>query len=116
MESSFLIFGNTRRRKEFHQMCGDTDRTGTGASASVRRGESLVKVDMHYVESHIAGTNLAEHRVQVGSVIIEKTSRIMNKLCNLHNLSLEHSESIGIGHHYTGYGIIEKGLEIFHID
>ena len=35
---------------------------------------------MHYVESHIAGTHLAEHRVEVGTVVIEKTSRLVHKL------------------------------------
>ena len=116
IELAFGIFLDTGIRQEVDEVLCHTYGTRAGTSAAMRRGEGLVQVDMHDVESHIAGTHLAEQRVEVGSVIVEETSGIVHKLGDLENLNLEHTERVGIGHHDSSHGIVEERLEILHVD
>lgn len=91
-------------------------RTRAGASAAVRRGECLVKVDVHDVEAHVAGTHLAEKRVEVGPVVIEESAGVVHELGDLDNLGLEHADRVGVGHHDACHGVVEQRLEVFDVD
>ena len=79
-------------------------------------GESLVEVDVHDIEAHVAGTGHAEHRVEVGSVVVEQGARIVDKLLDCRNLTLEYAESVGVGHHHRRHRVIEQRGEGIDID
>ena len=68
----------------------------------MRRGEGLVKVDVHDVEAHIAGTASTQHGVQVGAVVVHQAASIVNQLGNLWDARLKETECVGIGHHHGG--------------
>ncbi len=108
IELAFGIFLDTGIRQEVDEVLCHTYGTRAGTSAAMRRGEGLVQVDMHDVESHIAGTHLAEQRVEVGSVIVERPPHRSTSFGDLENLNLEHTERVGIGHHDTSHGIVEE--------
>ena len=59
-----------------------------------------MQVDMHHVEAHITRTGSAQHRVQVGTVIIHQSTHLMDEFLYLRNLSFKESQRIGIGHHH----------------
>ena len=61
-----------------------------------------MQIDVHDVEAHIAGTNLAQQRVEVSSVVIEQTACLVYEVGNLKNLYLEKAKSVGVGHHDAG--------------
>ena len=46
------------------------DRPRARTSPTVRRAEGLVQVDVQGVETHVAGSSLAEDRVQIGTVAV----------------------------------------------
>ena len=71
---------------------------------------------MHDVEAHVAGTCYAEHRVEVGSVVIHQAAGAVNHVGYARNLGLEESESVGVGHHHGGHGVVEQRGEGFGVD
>ena len=66
----------------------------------MRRRESLVQIDMHHVEAHIARTTRPQHRIQVGTIVVHQTTTVMDEFGNLWDTHLEETEGIGIGHHH----------------
>ena len=76
--------------------------------------EGLVQVEVHNVEAHITRTDSSKERIEICSIVIEKSS--VNEGGNLTNLTLEKTESIRIGHHNTGNFVIEQWFEILDID
>ena len=87
-------------REELLQSLTHTNGTRTRTTTSVRSGEGLVEVDMHHVETHVARTTSTKHRVQIGTIVIHQTSRIVDKLCDGRYLCLKETKGIRIGHHH----------------
>jgi len=71
---------------------------------------------MHDIESHIAGTRHTEHRIEVGTVIIEQRATLMHKLSNLGYRTLEEAERIWVGHHHRSHGLVEQRTQCIDID
>ncbi len=61
-------------------------------------------------------SHLAEHRVEVGTVVIEQAACLVHELGYLEDFRLEHAERVGVGHHDAGDGVVEQRLEVFHVD
>src|SRR5258707_8713006 len=53
------------------------DRARSRASAAVRRGERLMQVEVHDINTKVAGTCLAHERVHVGSIHVEQAALLM---------------------------------------
>ncbi len=68
-----------------------TDGSDTWATASMRDGEGLVKVEMTHVSSDYAGRCESQHSVKVGSVEINLTTIVMDNIADLLDTSFEHS-------------------------
>src|SRR3989441_6554231 len=57
-------------RQESFQILSNSHRTGTWSPATVRSRESLVKIEMNDIESHVSRPNLPQYRVEVGTIIV----------------------------------------------
>ena len=103
-------------REELLEALAHTDGTGAGTTATMRRGERLVEVDVHHVEAHVAGAADAKHRVEVGTVVVHQRAAVVDEAGNLGNLILEETEGVGVGHHHRGDVGSEERFEILDID
>ena len=72
------VMHQQRQRREGRQTLRQHYRTGAGATAAMRRRESLVQVDVHGVDAQIARPHLAGDGVEVGTVAIEIAARGMD--------------------------------------
>ena len=115
-ERILAVEHHTRCRQELLESFAHADRTTTGTAAAVRCGERLVQVDVHHVESHITGTAYAEHRVEVGSVVVHQSAAFMHELLDFGYLLLEETQRVGVGHHHCTDLVAKLCLEVFHID
>src|SRR5581483_2036804 len=70
------------------------DRAGARPSPAVRRGERLVRVDVHDVEAHVARTAAAKDRVQVRPVVVDETADAVDGGRDLLDLLLEQPERV----------------------
>ena len=61
-----------------------------------------MQINVHHIEAHIARTTSAQHRVQVGTIVVHQTTHIVNKFRNLRNTGLKKPQRIGVGHHHGG--------------
>ena len=75
-----------------------------------------MQIDVHHVESHVARTAYAEHRVEVGSVVIHQSATFVYELLYFRYFALEETERVGIGHHHGSYGVIEQSAQVFRVD
>ena len=91
------------------------NRTTAWTATTVRSGEGLVQIDVHHVEAHIAGTANAEHRVEIGSIVVHKTTTIVNETSNHRDVSFEDTEGVRVGHHHASHIGTKQWLEILHI-
>ena len=57
-----------------------SDRAGSGSAAAVRGRESLVEVEVHHIEAHVAGAANAQNRVGVGPVVVQEAALIVDYL------------------------------------
>ena len=64
---------------------------------------------MHNVEAHVAGTDSAQKRVHIGTVVVEKAAAFVHERSDLLDILLEQSESVGVRHHNAGDVGAEKG-------
>ena len=65
-------------REERLQSLADTDRTAARTASAMRGGESLMEIDVHHVEAHIAWATCPQHRVQVRSVVIHQATTVVD--------------------------------------
>ena len=81
----------------------------------MRRGESLVQVDVHHVEAHISGPACTEHRVQVCPVVVHQCAAAMHQFRYLGDALLEEAESVRVGHHHCGHSVVEQAAQVVDI-
>ena len=81
----------------------------------MRCGEGLVQVDVHHVESHVAGTASTEHRVEVSAVVIHERAALVHDFRYLGYLTLEEPQGIGVGHHHRCHTVVEQVSEVINI-
>ena len=53
----------------------------------MRRGESLVQVQVHDIDAEVAGPRLADERVHVGAVHVEQAALSVHEFGDLVNLA-----------------------------
>ena len=92
------------------------DRPGTRSATAMGRGESLVEVDVHHVEAHVTRAADAEHRVEVGPVVVHESATAVHEACDLRDLTFEETERVGVGHHHCRHVRSEERLEVIDID
>ena len=83
--------GRQRRRKHH--------RTRPRPAAAMGRGESLVQVDVHGIDTEIARPHPPDDGVEIRPVAIEVTADTMNRVGNLADIALEQPAGIGVGQH-----------------
>jgi len=70
-ETIALAFAyDVRRWKVLDEMRRDAERAVPRAAAAVRNRERLVRVEVHEIESHVAGARVAHERVRVRAVVV----------------------------------------------
>ena len=72
-----------------------------------------MQIDVHHVESHIARTAYAKHRVEVGSVVIHQSATFVYELLYFGNLALEETECVGVGHHHSCHRVVKQSAQVF---
>ncbi len=82
----------------------------------MRRGECLVKIDMHHVKAHVARTSYAKHRIEIRTVIIHQRTRLMHHLGYLLHAMLEHAGRIGVGHHHGRHRIVKQRTQGLYVN
>ena len=99
----------------FHEMSGNSDRACSGTAASMRSGKGLVEIQVHNVESHVAGTHDTDERVHVCPVVVEKSATAVHKCRDFLDFSLEKPERVRVCHHYAGNCPVQKRLQVLHV-
>jgi len=68
-----------------------------------------VRIEVHDVKTHVAGTAHAEHGVGVGAVVVEQAARLVHQAGDLVDVLVEHTQSVGVGEHEAG----EIAVQVF---
>ena len=92
-----------RHWREGRQALGQHHRTRTGTAATVRGREGFVQVDVHRVDTKIAGAHFARDGVVVRAVAIKIAARIVHRLGNLDDLFFKDTAGVGVGQHDGGH-------------
>ena len=111
-----FIENNTRRGQELLQARTHTYRTATRTATAMRSGECFVQINMNNIETHVAGTTLAKHRVEVGAIVIHQCTTLMNKLCYLGNIFFKQAQRVWIGHHHGCNVVTKERLQVVNIN
>src|SRR4029077_9435011 len=93
---------DNRLGQEWLEDLFDRDRSGTGASAAVRRGERLMQVEVHHVHSEVSRTNFTHERVHVGAVHVKESALGVEDVGDLVDVLFEYAECVGVGQHQGG--------------
>ena len=75
-----------------------------------------MQVDVHHVETHVAGAANAQHRVEVGAVVIHQGAAAVHELGYLGYLLLKEAERVRVGHHHAGHRVVEQRAQVFNVD
>ena len=59
----------------------------------MRRGEGLVQVHVDRVEAHVAGTDLAQDRVEVGAVVVQQAAGVVHQRGDFDDPALEDADA-----------------------
>ena len=54
---------------------------------------------MDNIVAHISRANESHNRVEIGSIVIEESTRIMDNLGNLANIFIKDTNRVGVGKH-----------------
>ena len=111
-----LLAGNAWIGEELLQTFTHSHRTTARTATTMRSGERLVQVDVHDVKSQVARTALAQHWVEVGTVVVHQAASLVHELGNLGDVVLKDTQSVGVGHHHAGDVLIEKRFQVLNID
>ena len=82
-----------------HEADGNADRAGAGTAAAVRRGERLVQVHVHHVESDVAGADASDDGVEVRAVAVAEAARLVHELADLGHVRVEEAERVRTRQH-----------------
>lgn len=58
-----------------------------------------MQVQVDTVKSHVPGTHLAHHRVEIGAVVVAQAAGVVDNLGNLQNVGVKKTHRIGVGEH-----------------
>ena len=97
------------------QSFAHSHRSCSRSASTVRGREGLVQVDVHHVKAHIAGATGAQHRVEVGTIVVHQCAALVHHLCYFGDAALKESQCVGVGHHHGSHLFIEQFLEMSHI-
>ena len=102
--------------QELLQSSTHANRTTAWTATAVGRAEGLVQIDVHHVKTHIAWTTNAEHRIEVGTIVIHQTAAVVNEAGYFRDARLEDTERVGIGHHHTGDVVTQHSAKGVNVD
>ncbi len=71
---------------------------------------------MDDVEAHVARPRVAHHRVEVGAVVVERPSRLVDQTGDLGDVLVEEAERVGVGQHQAGDLVGDLGPQVVHLD
>ena len=111
-----VAFNDARLWKELLQTGSHANGAASGATSAVRGRESLVKVYVHHVKSHVARPANAEHGVEVRSVIVHQRAAVVHHFGNFRYARLEQSEGVRVGHHHRCDGVIKQFTQVFYVN
>ncbi len=104
------------RRQEGREMALDAHGTTAGTTSAVRRGEGLVQIEVHHIETEIARPRDAHQGVEVRAVHVHLRARRVAGRTDLFHPGLEQTHGVGVGDHERSHVRAQLGLEVFHVD
>ena len=105
-------------RQERSEVLCDTNGTDTRATATVRNTEGLVKVQMADIGTNFTRRTEADLSVHVGTVHVDLTTVLVNKITGLLDLRFKHTESARVCDHDCTKllaVLLTLGLQICHV-
>ena len=102
-------------RQELRQMGLAAHGPGAGTAAAVGGGEGLVEVQVDHVKAHVAGTDHAHDRVEVGAVVVALTAGLVDDPGDLQNVLVEDAQGVGVGEHQTRRVAARRSPQGFHV-
>jgi hypothetical protein len=94
----------------------DGDRAGSRSPPAVGRGECLVQVHVHDVESHVARADDTENGIEVGAVVVEQAPHLVHGRGNGLDVLLEEPQRVGVGQHDAGHVGVEHRAQRLQVD
>ena len=99
----------------FLQTLAHAYRTAAGTAAAVGRGECLVQVDVHHVETHIARAANAHHWVEVRAIVVHQAAALVHEPRYFWNVFFKNAERVGVRHHHAGDVVAEFRAQVFKV-
>ena len=81
----------------------------------MRSGKGLVKVEVDHIIAHFAGACDTHHRIHVGSVIIDKSARVMHYFGYRLYIPLKFAHGVRVGEHKRRRVIADSVFECLNI-
>src|SRR5947209_6523753 len=100
-------------------MLFNTNRARAWTTTAMWGAACLVQVEVHHIKAHVAGARNAQHSIGVSAIIIELPTNLVYQRCNLHDLAIEETQRVGVGHHDRGNLVctrIKHCLEMIYFD
>ena len=91
-----------RNREERFQVLLDGNGTAAGAAAAVGRAEGLVQIQVHDIDTEIAGAAEANQRVHVRAIHVKHGAFGMQQGGNFGDIRFKDAERAGVGDHERG--------------
>mmetsp|Transcript_12932 Transcript_12932/g.26793 ORF Transcript_12932/g.26793 Transcript_12932/m.26793 type:complete len:242 (+) Transcript_12932:474-1199(+) len=105
--------------QERSKMCGDTDRSDTWSTSSMRDAESFMKIQVAHVGADQTRAGQAHLGVHVCTIHVNLATCLVDGVHNFNDTLLKHSKGRRIGHH-EGSEIVsmllDLGVQILDID
>ncbi len=112
---ALAVLGDDGHGQEVAQVRLHADGSCPGPAAAMGRGERLVEVEVHDVETHVARPHPTDDGVQVGAVVVELRPDRVGGLGYLDDAALEEAEGVRVREHDggdLGGEALLQGLEV----
>ena len=93
-----------------------TDRSRARTAAAVRRAEGFVRVVVHAIGAEVARPDDSQDGVHVRAVQIQLGALGVDNFRDVGNLSVKHTNRVGVGDHQCRRVVIDVGPEVVQID
>ena len=108
--------GRPRTGEKGRQTLGHRHGPGPRAPAAVGGGEGLVQVQVDDVEAHVAGPHHTQDGVEIGTVVVEETTDLVDGIGDGHDVLLEEPQGVRVGEHDPGHVLVEHRAQRLEVD
>ena len=96
-----IVSNNSVSREERNEEFLASTRAASRTAAAVRRREGLMKIEMHNIEPHISRPCDTHYSVEIGSIIVAKTSGFMDDIRYFEDILVKKTYCVRVCQHQT---------------